>query len=201
MNKPYAESCEQNRAPILSVLLELLTEPVTLLEIGSGTGQHAVYFAPELPHVCWQPSDRAEYIPGILLWLKEAELPNITPPLVLDVSEPDWPVDSVGAVFSANTVHIMGYPDVERMFAGVGRVLMEGGYFCLYGPFNYGGEFTSDSNARFDAWLKQRDPGSGIRNFEGLDALAQQAGMELYRDYEMPANNRILVWKKAVTRY
>lgn len=195
--KPYAESCEQNRAPILSVLREVLTGCRRLLEIGSGTGQHAVYFAPEFPQLSWQTSDLAENHAGIHAWLAESGADNILPPLPLDVRHEPWPVKSVDAVFSANTVHIMGWEAVERMFAGVGRILEPGGVFALYGPFNYGGRYTSDSNARFDLWLKQRDPQSAIRNFEDLDRLGRAAGMVLLRDYEMPVNNRTLVWRKA----
>jgi len=193
--KPYSESCDQNRDPILEVLRHVLTEPAELLEIGSGTGQHAVYFGRALPHITWQTSDRAEYLPGIRMWLAEAALPNVREPLELDVAG-DWPVNNADAVYSANTAHIMSWAQVECLFAGVGRVLSAGGVFCLYGPFNYGGRFTSESNARFDAWLKARDPLSGVRDFEALEKLAEAAGLRLLHDFEMPANNRTLVWRR-----
>jgi len=193
--KPYSESCEQNRDPILGVLRQVLTEPAELLEIGSGTGQHAVYFGRALPHVTWQTSDRAEYLPGIRMWLAEAALPNVREPLELDVAG-DWPMSRADAVYSANTAHIMSWAQVECLFAGVGRVLSSGGSFCLYGPFNYGGRFTSESNARFDAWLKARDPLSGVRDFEALEKLAEAAGLRLLNDFPMPANNRTLVWRR-----
>ena len=195
--KPYAESCDQNRDPILAVLREEFAGCRAILEIGSGTGQHAVYFARQLPHLDWQTSDCLECHPGILAWLEEAALPNVRPPLALDVRLDAWPESAFDGVFSANTVHIMGWEEVEMMFAGIGRVLESRGRFCLYGPFNYQGRYTSDSNARFDAWLKARDPRSGVRNFEDLDALARAAGMQLLRDHAMPANNRILVWEKS----
>lgn len=194
--KPYSESCDQNRAPILEVLRIELADRQRLLEIGSGTGQHAVYFAPEFPGLLWQTSDMADMHAGIHAWLAEQGCGNILPPLALDVSHDSWPAASYDAVFSANTAHIMDWPSVECLFAGIGRVLEPGGVFCLYGPFNYAGAYTSESNARFDAWLKARDPHSGIRDFEALRELGEKAGMKLKEDYEMPANNRTLVWSK-----
>lgn len=194
--KPYSESCDQNRAPILEVLRIELADRQRLLEIGSGTGQHAVYFAPEFPGLLWQTSDMADMHAGIHAWLAEQGCGNILPPLALDVSHDSWPAASYDAVFSANTAHIMDWPSVECLFAGIGRVLEPGGVFCLYGPFNYAGAYTSESNARFDAWLKARDPRSGIRDFEALRELAEKAGMKLKEDYGMPANNRTLVWSK-----
>ena len=195
--KPYAESCDENRGPILSVIQPLLRDCRSVLEIGSGTGQHAVYFAERMPHLVWHTSDCTEYHAGIGLWLDEAGLDNLRAPIALDVSRSEWPDRSFDAVFSANTAHIMHWPDVEAMFSGVGSVLEPGGRFLLYGPFNYNKRYTSESNARFDAWLKSRDPGSGLRDFEALDALARGAGMRLEQDYEMPVNNRILYWVKS----
>ncbi len=196
--RPFSEACEQNKDPILSVLRERFHDCRQVLEIGSGTGQHAVYFGAHLPHLIWQPSDLPEYHAGIRAWLAEAQLANVRAPLALNVNDPLWPVDAVDAVFSANTTHIMGYPEVARMFAGIGQRLAPGGVFALYGPFNYAGNYTSESNARFDRWLKARDRKSGIRNFEDLDALANDQGMRLDHDYPMPANNRTLVWKKSL---
>jgi len=193
--KPYSESCDQNREPILRVIQPLLADRRGVLEIGSGTGQHAVFFARQMPHLIWHTSDRVENHPGIRLWLDQASLPNLRTPLPLDVARDPWPEIGVDAVFSANTAHIMGWPDVQAMFRGVGRVLPTGGLFLLYGPFNYAGAYTSDSNARFDQWLKGRDPDSGIRDFEALDQQAREAGMRLHDDFEMPANNRILCWR------
>jgi cyclopropane fatty-acyl-phospholipid synthase-like methyltransferase len=194
--KPYAESCDQNREPILSVIQPLLKDCASVLEIGSGTGQHAVYFAERLPHLVWQTSDCIENHAGINMWLQEAGLDNMPAPVELDVSTSEWPQRKFDAVFSANTAHIMHWPDVEAMFAGTGSVLSGSGRLLLYGPFNYNNQYTSDSNAEFDSWLKSRDPESGIRNFEDLDKLAQQAGMVFRSDYQMPANNRILYWEK-----
>jgi SAM-dependent methyltransferase len=179
----------------LSILKRVFADRRAVLEIGSGTGQHAAYFAPALPHLEWQPSDVAEHLPGIRLWVEEAPAPNLRTPLEIDVDR-RWPEVSADAVFSANTCHIMSWPQVERMFAGVGRLLPPGGVFALYGPFNYGGRHTSESNARFDAMLRSRDPVSGLRDFEAVDALAKTARLVLMEDNPMPANNRMLVWRK-----
>jgi cyclopropane fatty-acyl-phospholipid synthase-like methyltransferase len=194
--KPFAESCEQNKQPILAVLKQYLQNAKSVLEIGSGTGQHAVFFAEQFSHLSWMASDQAEYHEGINLWLEEYSQGNIEGPFLLDVNQSAWPIEATDAVFSANTVHIMSWSSVENMFAGVGRVLNKGGYFCLYGPFNYNGQFSSESNANFDAWLKQRDPASGVRDFEALQELASKAGLAFVHDHEMPANNRILTWQK-----
>ncbi|UCE77441.1 MAG: DUF938 domain-containing protein [Gammaproteobacteria bacterium] len=194
--KPFAESCQQNRGPILEVLRVELADRSRLLEIGSGTGQHAVYFGAEFPQLLWQTSDVAEMHGGIQAWLDEAGLANVLAPLTLDVCQDEWPQHSYDAVFSANTAHIMAWSQVECFIRGIGRVLQTGGVFCLYGPFNYNGRYTSESNARFDSWLKSRDPLSGLRDFEALDDLARAAGLVFERDYAMPANNRTLVWSK-----
>ena len=196
--KPFSEACEQNKQPILAVLQQHFVDVHRVLEIGSGTGQHAVFFAAQLPHLQWLTSEVSELHAGIHAWLAEARLPNVSLPLELDVNQADWLVEHIDAVFSANTVHIMDWPSVENMFAGIGRVLQSQGVFCLYGPFNYQGGYTSDSNARFDMWLKQRDPRSGIRDFEALNTLAQQHGMTLRTDHAMPANNRTLIWEKGL---
>jgi cyclopropane fatty-acyl-phospholipid synthase-like methyltransferase len=194
--KPFAESCEQNRAPILEVLRIELAGKSRLLEIGSGTGQHAVYFAPEFPGLSWQTSDVVESHAGIRAWLDDTGVANALPPRTLHVCKDAWPSARYDAVFSANTAHIMSWPEVECFFAGVGQVLEAGGVFCLYGPFNYNGHYTSDSNARFDQWLRQRDPLSGVRDFDALQTLAEKAGLQFKADYAMPANNRTLVWSK-----
>ncbi len=195
--KPYAESCEQNRDPILAVLQDFFVDRKQVLEIASGTGQHAVYFGEALPHLSWQTSELPGNHAGIQAWLDEARLPNVLSPLTIDLNDDAWPLAiTVDAIFNANTVHIVSWPAVERMFAGIGRVLAPDGLLCLYGPFNYGGKFTSESNARFDAWLKGRDPDSGVRDFEALDRLARFQGLVLQQDVAMPANNRSLVWRK-----
>jgi len=195
-NKPFSESCVQNREPILAVLREWFADRSAVLEIGSGTGQHAVYFGAELPHLRWQTADVVPHHAGILAWLNEAALPNVLPPLALDVSQTEWRSGRYDAIFSANTLHIMGWPEVAHFFAGVGALLAPGGVLVVYGPFNTNGAFTSESNARFDAWLKARDPASGVRDFEAVDALARAQDLILQQDIAMPANNRTLVWRK-----
>lgn len=197
MPKPYSEACDQNRDPILAVLRPLLAEARSVLEIGSGTGQHAVYFGARLPHLTWHTSDLPANHAGIRQWLTEAGLPNLRPPIALDVTAGDWTVPAVDAVYTANTFHIVSDAAAAAMIAGVGALLPAGGRFIAYGPFNYGGRYTSESNARFDQWLKARDPDSGIKDFEALDALAHRAGMHLEQDTAMPANNRTLCWRKA----
>jgi SAM-dependent methyltransferase len=197
VNRPYAESCEQNREPILAVLRRYLDESVdSLLEIGSGTGQHTVYFAPQFPWLSWQPSDRTENHAGIRAWLQALPSPNIRDPLRLDVERDPWPQASFGAVFSANTAHIMDTSAVEAMFAGVGAVLQPGGVFLLYGPFNIDGSYTAPSNERFDRWLQAQDPRMGIRDLGWLNELARDAGLEPAELNDMPADNKLLCFKK-----
>jgi cyclopropane fatty-acyl-phospholipid synthase-like methyltransferase len=196
IDKPFSESSEQNRAPILAVLRDVFADRSHVLEIGSGTGQHAVYFGAELPHLVWQTADVPQHHRGIRAWLDEAALPNVLPPLALEASQPHWRSGRYDAVFSANTLHIMSWPEVEHFFEGVAAVLEPGGVLAVYGPFNYNGAYTSESNARFDAWLKARDPVSGVRDFEAVDALARARGLVLQQDIAMPANNRTLVWKR-----
>jgi SAM-dependent methyltransferase len=193
--KQYSEACEENKDPILTVLRHEFAGCRAVLEIGSGTGQHAVYFSGHLPHLTWQPSDLAVHHASIDAWRREAALPNLLSPLLLDVTGEDWPPCRFDGVFSANTTHIMAWPAVVAMFAGIAKLLKPGGIFCLYGPFNYNRKYTSDSNARFDQWLKQRNPQSGLRNFGDLDALAGANGLDLVQDYAMPVNNRLLVWR------
>jgi uncharacterized protein DUF938 len=196
MNKPFSQACENNKRAILAVLQEAFANVDRVLEIGSGTGQHAVFFAESMPWLRWQPSDRAENLPGIRAWCKAAGLRNLADPLELDVTAVQWAIASTSAVFSANTAHIMSWSSVELFIAGVGARLDSGGVFCLYGPFNYDGRYTSASNAQFDAWLHSRDPFSAIRDFEAIERLAQAAGLALDADHAMPANNRTLVWRK-----
>ena len=197
MAKPWSEACERNREPILGVLREAFATARDVLEIGSGTGQHAVYFAQHLPHLMWRTSDLPEHHAGIQAWISDAAPANVQPPVALDVRETPWPVPAVDAVFSANTLHIMDWQAVQAAFRGMARVLRAGGTLVIYGPFNYGGHFTSDSNARFDASLRSRGVGSGLRDFEAVHALARDIGLELLQDVAMPANNRTLVWRRA----
>ena len=194
--KLYASSCDENRDPILEVLKSRLPTDSNLLEIGSGTGQHAVYMARKLSGVTWQTSDRRENHEGIQMWLDGAALNSVLPPLALDVLTDSWPETEYDAVFSANTAHIMPKEAVEAMFHGVGKVLRPNGLFFLYGPFMYGGRHTSDSNVRFDGWLKSVAPHQGVRDLDWLKELAGQSGLTLKEDVEMPVNNRTLIWKR-----
>ncbi len=197
--KPFSPSCERNQGPILEVLREHFSQARQVLEIGSGTGQHAVYFAPALAPAIWQTSDVAENLPGIQLWLDEAGLPNLPPPLRLDVNGP-WPSARFDAVFTANTLHIMSWLEVRKLFSALDGVLAEAATLAVYGPFNYGGRFTSESNRSFEGWLKrQHGELSGVRDFEAVNELAAAIGLQLVADHEMPANNRTLIWRRPTT--
>lgn len=193
---PVSLACERNRDPILRVIGPVFDRPGEILEIGSGTGQHAVYFARHLPHVIWHTSDRTTNHPGIRAWKARAGLPNLRGPLALDVRDRAWPLSRVDGVFSANTAHIMDWQAVTALFAGVGRILRPEGHFCLYGPFRFSGEFTSESNRAFDADLRRRDPDMGIRDVEALDELAREAGMQYETCHDLPANNHLIIWRR-----
>lgn len=194
--KPWSEACDRNRDPILQVLREDFACTRHVLEIGSGSGQHAVYLAQHLPHLTWQTSDVAEHHAGIEAWIAESGLPNVKAPMALDVRDAPWPLDATDAVYTANTLHIMDWDCVQAFFGGVARVLRVGGTLAVYGPFNYAGRFTSDSNAQFDAMLRARGVGSALRDFEAVNKLALDIGLRLVRDVAMPANNRTLVWRR-----
>jgi len=198
-DKPYAPSCDRNRDVILGVLAETFADRKAVLEVGSGTGQHAVFFGKALPHLTWQASDRAGELPGIQLWLDEAGLANVPPAVEYDVAA--GPSDALAqggfdAVFTANTLHIMGWREVEALFAALPALTAADATLVVYGPFNYDGEFTSESNAQFDVWLKNRGAHMGIRDFEAVDGLAKAAGFALVEDRVMPANNRCVVWRR-----
>ena len=201
--KPFAESCERNRDPILAALGPLLSDARQVLEIGSGTGQHAVHFAAALPHLIWQASDHPDHLPGMRLWLDEAGLANTPPPIALQADpvlglQPPPPVPAAGydAVFTANTLHIMSWPAVCALLDSVAALLPVGGLFIAYGPFKRDGDFTSASNAAFDGWLRARDPASGIRDREAIDAHAQPLGLQRTHSIALPANNELLVWQR-----
>ena len=193
----FSSAAERNKQPILEVLRDYLKDGQQVLEIGSGTGQHAVYFGQAFPTVRWQPTDTPDYLPGLQARLGLEAPSNVAPALLLDVRMPKWPVSGCDVLFSANTLHFMSIECVEQFFRGAGAVLTESALLIVYGPFNYGGEFTSPGNAAFDQRLKSDDPLRGIRDFEWADGLARAQGMALQRDVAMPANNRMLIWRKA----
>ncbi len=192
-HKPFSQACENNKDPILQVIRTVFSQPTTVWEIGSGTGQHACYFARHLPHIEWQPTDRSENISGICLWQEESQLANLKPPLTLDVTDTVWPCNSIDALFTANTLHIMSRDEVQIFFTRLPVNLNAKALVCIYGPFNYNGAYTSDSNARFDQWLKSQNTRSGIKDFDDIVFLATSWGFELVNDVAMPANNRFLV--------
>jgi cyclopropane fatty-acyl-phospholipid synthase-like methyltransferase len=191
-----SEACERNKAPILAVLAGELAASRAVLEIGSGTGQHAVHFASHLTHLSWQPSEVRAQLPPLIERLQCEAPPNVRAAIALDVHDDPWAARDLDAVFSANTLHIMAWSAVREFFRGCGALLRAGGVLCVYGPVRYRGEYTSASNAQFDQWLKDRDPQSGIRDFEALDALACAQGLKLRADHPMPANNQTLVWHR-----
>ena len=193
---PFSDACERNKDPILEKLREHFAASTRVLEIGSGTGQHALHFAAALPQLVWQTSEVPGQLDAVRAWLAARGLPNVLAPIELDVRG-EWPAGSFDAIFSANTLHIMGWDGVCALFRGVARCLAPGGVLAIYGPFNYGGRHTSDSNAAFDDLLRRRDPASGIRDREAVEELARAAGLEPVADHAMPANNRLLVWTRA----
>ncbi len=199
INKPYAESCDQNREPIRRQLDRFAPDCNSVLEIASGTGQHAVYFARCYPHLRWQTSDLPQHHAGIQAWIDDSDCSNVSSPLALDVCGA-WPQQRYDLIFSANSVHIMSSQAAEQFLRQAPNCLNAGAMLMLYGPFNYAGRYTSPSNAHFDDWLKQRDPASGIKDFEWLNAIARESGLDIVDDVAMPANNRILIFRKLNAR-
>ncbi|BAU47529.1 methylase [Sulfurifustis variabilis] len=195
--KQFAPACERNQDAILAVLKEILPDTGTVLEIGSGTGQHAAYFAARLPNLAWQPSDLDRMLPSIRAWAAEAGVPNLREPVVLDLCSDAWPMAAVQAIVCINTVHIVAWPTVEKLFANAGRALTTGGVMYVYGAYRYADRELEPSNEEFDRWLRERDPSSGLRDFEAVNGLAAAAGLRLRGDRAMPANNRSIWWEKA----
>lgn len=195
-DKPFSAACERNREPILEVLRVHYADRREVLEIGSGSGQHAVHFAAALPQLTWQTSDRAQHLPGIRAWLRDAALPNTPAPLCLDVASGPWPGTPFDAVFSANTLHIMAWSEVQALFAHLPGCTGPLAKLVIYGPFKLGGGFTSQSNAAFDHSLREAAPHMGIRDAEAVDALAEAAGFGLLASIAMPANNFCRIWQR-----
>lgn len=200
MDKPFSQACENNRLPIFNVLSKVFLSASTrrVLEIGSGTGQHGTYFSKELPNLEWNTSDLLENHAGINLWIDDSDVPNIRRPVELDVTSPEWKINSpstIDFVYSANTCHIMPWEAVKAMFEGFSQFTALS-KIALYGPFKFEEKFTSESNAQFDAWLKGRAGHQGIRNFEDVCVLAQDAGFTLCARNDLPANNHLLIFEK-----
>ena len=197
MNKPFSESCIQNQQPILQIIQNYFKLSGDVLEIGSGTGQHAVFFAEQCAHLNWHPSDVEAHLSGIQMWLNESQASNLKPAIAFNINQPEqYPKRLFNYMFSANTVHIMSWAEVELLFLFIGSHLEKGGVFLNYGPFNYNGNYTSQSNKNFDVWLRQLAGDSAIKHFEAIEKLANTHGLKLLEDCTMPANNRILVWQK-----
>ena len=193
---PFSQACENNKPFILEVLRELFADRQAVLEIASGTGQHACHFAANMPWLQWQPTELADNLPLLQPRCARYEGDNLAAPVALDVRDRPWPVTVPDALFSANSLHIMPFSAVQSLFAALGEHAGHDVVLAVYGPFNYGGRYTSESNARFDQWLAQQHPDSAIRDFEAVDGLAAAAGFALQGDYPMPANNRLLAWRK-----
>ena len=195
--KQHSPSFERNKDAVLAVLREILPPAGLVLEIGSGSGQHAAHIAPHLPGVDWQPTDLPESLPSIAAWREASGAANLRVPLALDLLSPEWPVARCDAVVCINTVHIVAWEGVQNLFAGAGRVLRPGGVMYVYGAYRYTDRPLEPSNEQFDRWLKRRDPRSGVRDFAAVDALARAAGLTLAGDRAMPANNRSIWWRKS----
>jgi cyclopropane fatty-acyl-phospholipid synthase-like methyltransferase len=193
---PFSAACERNKDPILEVLRIRFADSTQVLEIGSGTGQHAVHFARALTHITWHPTEQLAYLADLAERVKLEGPHNLRAPTLLDVRQAVWPVRNVDAMFTANTLHIMSWLEVTALFGGIGSVLAPGGVLCVYGAFRYAGRYTSDSNQEFDRMLQERDPLSGLRDIQAVTALAEQYGLRLVADHDLPANNRLLVFTK-----
>lgn len=194
---PFSQASENNKQVILGILTRHLKDGDDVLELAGGTGQHAVHFAANLPKLRWQSSDIPSNVDNLNLRLSAAKLENLPAAIAIDVNHFPWPSGSPSAVFSANSLHIMSADSVENFFKGIDEILQADGRLLIYGPFKYAGEFTTESNEGFDQWLKDRDPESGIRDFEWVNELAENAKLSLIEDNAMPANNQLLVWKKS----
>jgi len=196
MEYVVSDAAERNKEPILQLLAPVLSQTRRLLEIGSGTGVHALYFSARLPQLTWQPTDTGEYLPALRERLKREGGANLLPVVELDVRNHPWAVEEVDAIYSANTLHIMSWSAVHDFFKGVGNTLSKPGLLCVYGAFRYGDRYTSESNAKFDAFLRNRDPQSGLRDAHEVDRLAREQGLALLADHPMPANNQLRIWNR-----
>ena len=193
----YSQAAENNKAPIADVMGKHLPPDASVLEIGSGAGQHALHMAHTFPGITWLPTEREAVVPILRANLALYESHNIQPPLALDLEDFIWSGDPVDAVYAANVMHIVSVTLGERLVQLAAEALKSSGLLMLYGPYKYNGQFTTQSNATFDQWLKDRDPASGVRDFEAVIATAQCTGLTLAQDYAMPANNQMLIFERA----
>ncbi len=193
--RPFCAAADRNKDPILQVLRTVFVHPGLALEIGAGTGQHAVHFATHLAWLTWQPTEREDVLAQTHAGTANSGLANLRPAVALDVGWARWPVASAQGVYSSNTAHILGWPDVVKMFGGIQALLQPGGAFCLYGPFNEEGRFTSQGNVWLDAWARAGNPESGLRDIGALEALGAAVGLRLEVRHALPANNQLLVWR------
>lgn len=193
---PFSEAAERNKKPILDVISDVLKESREALEVGAGTGQHALYFASNMQHLNWRATDRMEYLEGLQNQFSARSIENLIGPTELDVNKLPWPSGTVDLVYTANTFHIMSWQSVESFFEGLDQCLEPAGHLIVYGPFKYRRQFTSPSNSSFDLSLKSRDPRMGIRDFEAVNGLATDIGLKLLGDHSMPANNQCLIWQR-----
>lgn len=198
MNRPFNPAAERNKAPILATIGPYLRNAREVLEIGAGSGQHAVYFAAELPYLRWQASEQRANLAGLAANLADARLANLAQAIELNVLDAPWPQDGLDAVFAANVVQCMSSAALEGLFRGVGKHLADDGVFLLYGPFNRDGRFTSEGNQQLDAWARSLDADFGLRDRAALEALADTYGLALREDLPMPANNQLLVWRRKI---
>lgn len=185
----FSQPAENNKAPILAQLHEILPDACTVLEVGSGSGQHAIFFARSMPKITWMPTDQGDYFPGLGMNIDRYGPPNAARPLYIDLHAPHWP-EHFDVLYSANVIHIMSEALLPQMFLSPAPLLL------FYGPFKYKDEFTSESNARFDLWLKERNPLSGVRDIEKLIELGGEQGYQLISDTPMPANNQFLQFRR-----
>jgi cyclopropane fatty-acyl-phospholipid synthase-like methyltransferase len=192
-NLPVAEACLRNQEPIANALKNILVETKTVLEIGSGTGQHAVFICKQMPELVWQPSEMPERVVEVEAWRKAEQLSNVLPCKAIDVLQNDWQLtSSYDAVFTANTVHYISWEKVEALLSGASLNINSGGKFVVYGPFNKEQQYTSEGNRGLDQWLKSRDSDSGIKDIEDFAKLAKKYKFEFIESIQMPANNLML---------